>query len=121
MKFKAKKLERLLGQINDMISTAEEMEDRYSSLLEQVHPAYRKSALNLVHYMALRSHSIMALQEELRFMGLPGLDNVEAHVMRSLLALQTILNHLNGNPEYAHRKGTISIKKSGKILNAAAG
>lgn len=118
MKFKAKKLDYLLGQINDIISTAEELEERYSPMLEEVHPAYRKSALNLVHYMALRSHSIVALQEELRFMGLPGLDNVEAHVMRSLLALQTILNHLNGNPEYAHRKGTVSIKKSGKILNA---
>jgi pyruvate kinase len=68
--------------------------------------------------MALRSHEIGWLQEELRMLGLPGLDNVEAHVMRSLLALKTILNHLAGEPRFEHRKGTISIAKSNKILNA---
>lgn len=118
MKQNQKKIERLLSQINIIISSAEEMEVRYASYLEKIHPAYRKSALNLIHYMALRDHFLAELQQELRFLGLPGLDNVEAHVMRSLLAVKTILNHLIGNPNYEHRKGTISIKKSNKILNA---
>ncbi len=118
MKQKEKKLERLLEEINSIIRTAEELEEKHRAELDLVHPAYRKSALNLVHYMALRSHSIVGLQEELRFMGLPGLDNVESHVMRSLLAIKTILNHLNGEARYEHRKGTVSIKKSRKILNA---
>lgn len=118
MKQKEKKTEYLLGQINAILTSAEEMEEKYGDYLQNIHPAYKKSALNLIHYMALRSHSIVDLQQELRFMGLPGLDNVESHVMRSLLAVKTILNHLNGQTRFEHRKGTISIKKSGKILNA---
>jgi pyruvate kinase len=118
MKQKEKKFEHLLEAINAIIQTAEDLEEKFRTELHQVHPAYRKSALNLVHYMALRSHSIVGLQEELRLMGLPGLDNVESHVMRSLLAIKTILNHLSGEARYEHRKGTISIKKSRKILNA---
>jgi pyruvate kinase len=118
MKFNEKKLERLRSQINTIIDTAENLEDKYHDELKAVHPAYKKSAANLIHYMALRSHFIEDLQQELRFMGLPGLDNVESHVMRSLLALKTILNHLNGKAKYEHRKGTISIKNSRKILNA---
>lgn len=117
MKQKEKKLLRLLNQINSIIHTAETLEEKYKDELKKVHPAYQKSALNLIHYMALRSHFLVDLQEELRLMGLPGLDNVEAHVMRSLLALKTILNHLNDKPKYEHRKGTISIKRSRKILN----
>ena len=118
MKFKEKKLERLLDHISSIIDTAESLEEKYQDELDKVHPAYHKSAVNLIYYMALRSHNISNLQQELRFMGLPGLDNVESHVMRSLLALKTILNHLNGKAKYEHRKGTISIKNSSKILNA---
>lgn len=118
MKQKEKKFDRLLGQINAIIEQAEEMEQEYAVYLQKIHPAYQKSALNLIHYMALRDHSIIGLQQELRYMGLPGLDNVEAHVMRSLLAVKTILNHLSGIQKYEHRKGTISIKKSEKILNS---
>lgn len=118
MKPKEKKVDRLLQQINGIIESATKMEEIYKVALENVHPAYRKSALNLIHYMALRNHHIMDLQLELRLMGLPGLDNVESHVMRSLLAVKTILNHLDGNPKYEHRKGSVSIKKSGKILNS---
>jgi pyruvate kinase len=57
------------------------------------------------------------LQDQLRDLGLPSLSNVEAHVMKSLLTLSSILNHLVGNPVREKRKGIISIKKSKKILN----
>lgn len=118
MKLKEKKYYSLLERIDAIIETATSLEEQYVEELASVHQAYRKSASNLIHYMALRSHYIVDLQRELRILGLPGLDNVEAHVMRSLLVLKTILNHLTGNAVYAHRKGTISIKGSGKMLNA---
>ena len=118
MKLSEKKLERLQSRINSIIDTARGMEVTYQSELEKVHPAYKKSAHNLVHYMALRSHYIEDLQQELRFMGLPGLSNCEGHVMRSLLAIKTILNFLGGKPVNEKQKGTLSIKKSSKVMNA---
>ena len=118
MKLKEVKYQQLLDRIDSIIETAEGLEKKYQTDLNSVHQAYRKSAVNLVHYMALRSHFIEDLQRELRLLGLPGLDNVEAHVMRSLLVLKTILNHLLGDSKYEHRKGTMSIKRSAKVLNA---
>jgi pyruvate kinase len=117
MNLKERKLEELNKQIGEIIESAIRLEEEYSLEISSVHQNYRKSALNLVHYMAFRSFSLDEIQEELRLMGLPAFDNVEAHVMRSLLAIKTIINHLLGNPVNEKRKGTISIKKSSKILN----
>ncbi len=117
MKLNALKLQQLSDQITEIIEAAIELEEKYEDEIQMVHPQYQKSALNLVHYMALRSFSIDVLQDQLRIMGLPSLDNVEAHVMKSLLAIKTIINHLMGEPINEKRKGTISIRKSSKILN----
>lgn len=117
MNLNEEKLQLLSAKITEIINSAIKLETEFFDEISSVHPLYKKSALNLVHYMALRSYSLDEIQEELRFMGLPALDNVEAHVMRSLLSIKTILNYLSGNPVNEKRKGTISIKKSSKILN----
>ena len=104
-------------QIEEIIEKVREIENKYAEEIENVHPVYRKSALNLIHYLGLRSFDIDHLQDQLRDLGLPSMSNVEAHVMKSLLTLSSILNHLLGNPVREKRKGIISIKKSKKILN----
>ncbi len=116
MNLNAEKLQLLNDKISLIIDSAISLENEYKDEISQVHPNYSKSALNLIHYMALRSFELDEIQEELRCMGLPALDNVEGHVMRSLLAIKTILNYLRNKPINEKRKGTISIKKSSKIL-----
>ena len=111
------KLQALNHQINEIILKIKEIENNYSDEIENVHPIYRKSALNLVHYLGFRSFDIDQLQDQLRDLGLPSLSNVEGHVMKSLLSISSILNHLLGKPGREKRKGIISIKKSKKILN----
>jgi pyruvate kinase len=111
------KLRLINQQIDEIIAKVREMEDHYAEEIEAVHPVYRKSALNLVHYLGFRSFDIDDLQEQLREHGLPSLSNVEAHVMKSLLSISNILKHLLGNPVGEKRKGIISVKKSKKILN----
>ncbi len=115
-----KKTERLTAisqQLEEIIGKVMEMERKYAHKLSQVHPVYRKSALNLIHYLGFRSYDIDLLQDELRDMGLTGLSNIEAHVMKSLLMLNYIINHLLGKPVTEANKGIVSIKKSKKILN----
>lgn len=114
-----KKEEKLLAvnnQIDKIIKKAKVMENNYENLILKVHPAYRKSALNLTHYLAFRSFDIDKLQDRLRYMGLPDLANIEGHVMKSLLAIKTIINHLGGNRVIEKQKDIISIKKSEKLL-----
>lgn len=114
-----KKQEKLLiinDQIEEIINKAKVLESDYNDLISKVHPSYKKSALNLVHYHAFRSFNIDELQDKLRYMGLPDLTNIEGHVMKSLLAINTIINSLNGNYITEKRKDIISIKKSEKLL-----
>jgi len=117
MKLHKKKTKRILEQIDKIIETAKEYEKRYSKELCEVQPVFKNSAANLVHYMALRQYDIREMQDDLGDMGLSRLDNIEAHVMRSLLTTKTILNHLNDKPVKEKKKGTISVKKSRKFLN----
>lgn len=117
MKSKTETLQSINHQIEEIIEKVKEVEKNYINEIEQVHPVYRKSALNLVHYLGFRSFDIDQLQDQLRDLGLPSLSNVEGHVMKSLLGISSILNHLLGQPVREKRKGIISIKKSKKILN----
>jgi len=114
---KTEKLQSINLQVEEMIEKIKEIEKIYWEEIKNVHPVYRKSALNLVHYLGFRSFDVDKLQDKLRDLGLPSLSNVEAHVLRSLHTLSSILNHLLGNPVREKRKGIISIKKSKKILN----
>ena len=104
------------SQIDQIIEKALSLEEKYNELLVKVHPIHRESALNLIHYLAFRNFDIDNLQYQLLAMGLPDLANIEGHVMKSLLAIKTIINHLNGINIIEKRKGIISIKKSEKLL-----
>ncbi|KAA3638535.1 MAG: hypothetical protein DWQ02_05030 [Bacteroidetes bacterium] len=110
-------IDSLNEQIESILQKALELEQEYAIELAKVHPVYKKSALNLIHYLAFRSFDIIELQDELRNNGLPSLANVEPHVFNSLLSLKTILNFLRGKRIQENRKGIVSIIKSGKILS----
>lgn len=110
-----------LASINDRLAAIIEhillLELRYTDEIGAVHPSYRKSAMNLVHYLGLRSFDIADLQKHLIKLGLPSLANIQPHVLSSLLAARNIINCLLGNPDTEHRKGIVSIKKSRRILD----
>lgn len=48
-------------QIGEIVAKAHDMENKYRDLIDRVHPIYRKSALNRVHYFAFRSFEIEKL------------------------------------------------------------
>jgi len=111
------KLAEINNRIEEIIRAANTLSAEYSSRIEKVHPLYRENALNLIHYLAFRRFDIDELQDKLRLSGLPDLAHIEGHVMKSLLGLKTIINHLTGNPKVEKQKGIISIKKSEKLLH----
>ena len=111
------RLDSLEIQFDDIIERLHEFEKRYQNELSEVNHVYKKSALNLIHYLAFRSFDIASLQDELRDLSLPSLSNIEPHVMRSLLSIKNIISKLNGKDGVVPRKGVVSIKKSKKILS----
>ena len=105
METQLEKLSSIELTINEILDKIREMELMYADDIAGVHPVYGKSALNLVHYLGLRCFDIDQLQDGLRELDLPSLSNAEAHVMKSLLSIKTIINYLKGSPLKEKLKG----------------
>jgi pyruvate kinase len=69
-----------------------DLEERGSVYVETLHPSYRKSARNLLHYLALRQHDIRPLQRRLATLGLSSLGRAEASVLGSVEAVLNCLH-----------------------------
>jgi pyruvate kinase len=108
-------LEALLAQLEEILSKAREREENESAGIGLVDPEFQKSALNLVHYLALRNVDLRPLQEELSQMGLSSLGRTEAHVLASLMAVRHVLGHLSGRPATAEAP-PISIEEGPHLL-----
>lgn len=66
------------------------------SRLEKVHPKYRDSARNLLHYLALRRHDLRSLQPRLAALGLSSLGRAEPHALATVEAVLAALHRLAG-------------------------
>jgi pyruvate kinase len=117
MKFQRADLLSIDNQIVEITNRARELERQFHNEISSVHPVYKKSAQNLIHYLAFRSFEIDLLQDRLREIGLPSLTHIEGHVMESLLSIKTIINHLLGEQKIEQSTGVITSAKSKKILN----
>lgn len=84
-------VEKLLSQLQSICIRAEQLEGRFASELAAVHPEFKESARNLVHYIALRHFDIRDLQVQLTNLGLSSLGRAEPHVLASLRAVQQAL------------------------------
>ncbi|MFF0943765.1 pyruvate kinase [Kocuria sp. CPCC 205300] len=91
----AELLDRLLALV-DVVAAA-----RRAAVpeLERVTPRHRRSALNLVDYVALRSQDVRDLQRELSALGVSSLGRMEAGVMTHLTAVVETLQALSGRAD----------------------
>jgi pyruvate kinase len=64
------------------------------SRVPDVHPTFRDSATNLLHYLALRRRDLRPLQTALASLGLSSLGRSEAHVLASIEAVLSLLDQL---------------------------
>jgi pyruvate kinase len=68
-----------------------------AAAIAAAHPAHRRSAANLVHYLALRQHDVRDLQARLAAAGLSSLGRSEAHVLATVEEVLSVLARLNGH------------------------
>jgi len=61
--------EFLIARLEEIRASLIELESQFLTQLSGVHPAWRKSASNLLHYLALRQHDIRLLQDNLAVLG----------------------------------------------------
>ena len=93
---KSDKIALVGARLQDIDEQCRTFESRYASDLLAVHPEYRDSARNLVHYLALRGSDIQELQGDLQNLGLSTLSRAESNVMASVHAVQSALQTMAG-------------------------
>jgi len=60
---------------------------RAGKVIAVVHPQQKRSATNLIHYLARRREDLRPLQDELHNAGLSSLASAESHIMRQVQAV----------------------------------
>ena len=113
------KISLLILQIDELIHLTEEWEERYKDKLERVHPKYKNSAKNLVHYCALKSKKLSKIQKYLGDLGLSRLTSAENHIMASLKTTRSILISMMGR-KAKFPKGKPTFKKSRSYIRRNA-
>jgi pyruvate kinase len=107
----------LIDQLWSLRETMQENEAVLASRQDDIDPAYRKSARNLAHYLALRRNDWRPLQENLARIGVSSLGRAESHVLANLDKVLGILHHLTGQPWHAHgAEEPVGIHSSSKLL-----
>jgi pyruvate kinase len=96
METAVKSTEKLIDELNSIKDYASRLEKRFSEELSLIHPEMKKSALNLLHYIALRRTDISSLQKRLGELGVSRLAKTESHVMAGVNSVLGILNLLQG-------------------------
>ncbi len=83
------------------------------------HPAHRRSAANLVHYLELRHHDVRDLQARLAAAGLSSLGRSEAHVLATIEEVLSVLSRLNGH-EPPPRAAGVALSEGHEFLTVNA-
>lgn len=82
----------LLEQVDDLLTRLSDAESSWAHWLSAVAPKHRSSALNLVHYWAIRQFDLRGLQTELATFGLSSLGRSESHVQATLAAVRSAID-----------------------------
>ncbi len=86
----------LLDTLLALRATLERIEVEEAAWLKAIHPDYRASARNLLHFISFHRHAHPGLPKALRQRGLCALTDCDAHLLSSLEAVITALEALEG-------------------------
>jgi pyruvate kinase len=92
----SEELEGLIRELRELRSEMIHLAEHALGASATLHPTYRDSARNLLHYVALRRHDLRPLQSRLAALGLSSLGRAEAHVLGGIDAVLRVLHQLVG-------------------------
>ena len=112
------KIDEMIAQLDTIIESANQLEKQHADELAKIHPKNKKSALNLLHYLALRRHDISELQNNLGKLGVSRLGKAESHVMHSIFMVKNILRSFNRYRKLPVSNIPVSVEEGNKIIRS---
>jgi len=115
-------LERALEALERVRADLVARERGFESVVEEIPPAARPSARNLIHYLGLRAHELGWVQRVLAAHGLSSLGRAEPHVLSNLDAVLRALRLLTGRtgPCRADEVPAITFEQGEELRRARA-
>ena len=114
--YQPKNLERIYEQVRSLRHDALALEIELDQQLSEIALNYRRSARNLVHYLAVRQHDLRDLQRDLQVLGLSSLGRLEGRVLPVLNAVLVALCYLRDLKVPAEFKSDLEIDLAEKSL-----
>ena len=94
----------LIKQLNAIRKAMAHAETENDHLIREVQPHYRKSARNLLHYLALRTFDLRDIQWQLSSLGLSSIGHSERYTQINLQNILFLLRMLRGEKKSVIRK-----------------
>jgi pyruvate kinase len=116
----AAQTQRLIPQVAELYERALALEDNYGETLQRVDAAYRDSARNLLHYLAVRQIDIRQLQIGLASIGLSSLGRMEAHTLSTLSEVLFALHRITDQNWAPDAKSPVDFNTGQMSLNRHA-
>lgn len=110
-------LDKVVEELGHIRRDMLKLEEECAPSIGELHQTYHRSAVNLLHYLALRRHDVRSLQDKLAALGLSSLGRSEAHVMASIDAVLRILCRIAEIPLFEPRNGVISFSDGKALLD----
>ena len=112
----AAELAPLAGEIDALLSRLADAELEWQPWIERVADDHRPSAINLVHYWALRQTDLRDLQRRLAAFGLSSLGRSEAHVQSSLQLIAAAIAAMEGRGWRPPRTAPVDFDSGTRLL-----
>lgn len=100
MEFKEIEFKEILKELKGIRAEMVAYSVTESERLGEVHPQFRESARNLLHYLALRRRDLRPLQQRLASLGLSSLGRAESHVLATVDSVLDVLHRLEGRSQH---------------------
>lgn len=109
-------LTELLATIRELKAMALATERRHKKVLDQVHPHFKESARNLLHYLAIRTVDLRRVQDKLSGLAISSLTHSEGYTLQNLERIEYLLQALSGKADPARVPQDTGLKESRRLL-----
>lgn len=116
MSTEIEQLECLQREVDALLDRLADAELRWQPWIAPVAPGNRCSAINLIHYWALRQCDLRDLQHRLAELGLSSLGRSEAHVQATLRSVSVAISALRGHGWQPHGAAAVSAQDGANLL-----
>ena len=116
----AEELQRIAAELSELLDSLEDAVRLWAPWTDAVAPENHASAVNLVHYWAVRQLDLRDLQARLARLGLSSLGRSESHVQATLQVVAAAVAALQGAPHDAPGPAAVPFGAGARILERHA-